>query len=184
VEPCAWYKVDDDAYIDSIVNSITDDWEASRVVYFKDHDSVPHDNSDRTSTQQPLPIKPDGTPLTQLLNIVAQLNRDTWNFDLDGTDDVDDATGLLKYEEGGQFVWHTDVTRIRPTRKLGFTLQLSSPEDYEGGELQFMKEPLQPEFKEKGALIVFPSWVWHQVTPVTKGTRLAVVGWVHGPSFQ
>ena len=184
VEPCAWYKVDDDSYIDAIVNSITDNWESSSIVYDNDHNSVPRTNSDRTSTQQPLPIKPDGTPLGQLLNIIDQLNYDTWNLDIDGTDDVDDHTGILKYEVGGQFVWHTDITRTRATRKLGFTLQLSSPEDYEGGELQFMNQPLQPQIKEKGVLTVFPSWVWHQITPVTKGTRLAVAGWVHGPMFQ
>jgi PKHD-type hydroxylase len=176
--------MDDDAYIDSIINSITEDWEDSSVVYNHDLNGVPYNNSDRTSTQQRLPVESDGKPLGQILNVIDQMNYDTWNFDLDGTDDVDDGTGIYKYEVGGQFIWHTDFTRVRPTRKLGFTLQLSSPEDYEGGELQFMQENAHPDIKERGVLTVFPSWVWHQITPVTKGTRLAVVGWVHGPTFK
>ena len=93
--------MDDDAYIDSIINSITEDWEDSSVVYNHDLNGVPYNNSDRTSTQQRLPVESDGKPLGQILNVIDQMNYDTWNFDLDGTDDVDDGTGIYKYEVGG-----------------------------------------------------------------------------------
>jgi len=33
-------------------------------------------------------------------------------------------------------------------------------------------------------MIFFPSYTLHEVTPVTKGTRYTLVGWVHGPAFK
>ena len=36
---------------------------------------------------------------------------------------------------------------------------------------------------EKYEIVFFPSWMPHMVTPVTKGTRKTLVGWVHGPDF-
>ena len=39
-----------------------------------------------------------------------------------------------------------------------------------------------PELK-KGAMILFPSFLLHKVSPVTKGTRNSLVGWVRGPNF-
>jgi PKHD-type hydroxylase len=37
--------------------------------------------------------------------------------------------------------------------------------------------------RARGAIIVFPAFFAHRVTAVTKGTRLALVGWIHGDSF-
>jgi PKHD-type hydroxylase len=174
--------MDDDAYIDSILKRTKGGWVDSTVVY--NNDSTPHNNSDRTSEQKILEIDQDGAPLIQILSLIDKVNQNTWNFDIHGTDDAKDAVAVYKYEVGGEFKWHYDFTHISPTRKLGFTLQLSSTDDYEGGDLEFMGEDFDPKNREKGALIIFPSWVWHQITPVTKGTRLSVVGWIHGPTFQ
>ena len=70
-----------------------------------------------------------------------------------------------------------------------FTLCLN--EDYEGGELEIAN--LNPKrinqnikFKDKfttGTIVTFPSFMWHKVHPVTKGTRKVLVGWVVGPPF-
>jgi len=70
-------------------------------------------------------------------------------------------------------------------RKLSFVVQLSDPDEYEGGELKlyYAKEPTVIQ-KEKGLIVFFPSYVLHEVTPVTKGTRRSLVGWVHGPCFK
>ena len=37
---------------------------------------------------------------------------------------------------------------------------------------------------EKGMITFFPSWLIHDVTPVTQGTRYSLVGWVNGPNFK
>jgi PKHD-type hydroxylase len=70
-------------------------------------------------------------------------------------------------------------------RKLSFTLQLSDPADYDGGELQLMnsKKPTIAS-REQGYVMVFPSYTLHEVTPVTRGTRYSLVSWVTGKPFK
>ena len=70
-------------------------------------------------------------------------------------------------------------------RKLSLVVQLSDPEDYEGGDLEIYTghEPLVVK-KKKGMTAFFPSYQLHGVTPVTKGTRYSLVVWVHGPAFR
>ena len=76
------------------------------------------------------------------------------------------------------------------TRKLSMTLTLNDGDEYEGGDLQFNrnspndKELLQNEHaRKKGTITVFPSFVYHIVTPVKKGTRYSLVAWVLGKPF-
>lgn len=77
------------------------------------------------------------------------------------------------------------------TRKLSVTISLNDPNEYEGGNLQFDLGPHRPdryhtctEIRPKGSVIVFPSHVHHQVTPVTSGTRYSLVCWNLGPPFK
>jgi len=68
---------------------------------------------------------------------------------------------------------------------LSLTIQLSSPDDYEGGELalQFKKDAeIMP--KELGKMVIFPSYILHEVRPVTKGTRYSLVAWITGKPFK
>jgi len=71
-------------------------------------------------------------------------------------------------------------------RKLSFSLQLSDPEDYEGGELEFLDNQDEPFFapKQKGTIVVFDSRVKHRVRKVTNGLRKSIVGWVVGPRWK
>ena len=79
-------------------------------------------------------------------------------------------------------------------RKLSVTVSLSDPEDYEGGVLEFdlrntgqinTSEIIKcKEILPKGSIVVFPSYTWHRVSPVTKGTRLSLVQWNLGPGFK
>ena len=81
--------------------------------------------------------------------------------------------------------WHQDFGGLL-SRKLSLVMQLSDPEEYEGGELQIMvggEKPISIN-KQKGLVVVFPSWAVHQVTPVTKGLRQSLVAWVSGPNFR
>ena len=94
---------------------------------------------------------------------------------------------ILKYEVGGHYEVHCDVGDAEShknisTRKLSFSFILN--EDYEGGDLEFPGLPNsyleEGVTLEKGDCIMFPSYFYHKVKPVTSGTRWALVGWVHG----
>jgi PKHD-type hydroxylase len=76
-------------------------------------------------------------------------------------------------------------------RKLSITINLNKPDEYEGGNLKFDFGPHAAgkrfheckEIRPQGSIIVFPSWLYHQVTPVTKGTRYSMVLWSLGQPF-
>lgn len=77
-------------------------------------------------------------------------------------------------------------------RKLSVTVNLTKPGEYEGGNLKFDFGPHSEgkrfheceEIRPRGSIIVFPSFLHHQVTPVTKGTRYSLVMWNCGRPFR
>jgi PKHD-type hydroxylase len=129
-----------------------------------------------------------GTPETYWLydrisQIARALNGQYFEFDLWGI--VDDLQYTL-YEGGGaHYGWHLDKGSLVSPRKLSLVLQLSEPDEYEGGYLQFMfeDEPVTCE-RKKGMIYAFPSWVLHRVTPVTGGIRRSLVVWIVGNKFR
>jgi PKHD-type hydroxylase len=120
----------------------------------------------------------------RLAHVAAKLNADFFNFDLTG---FNEALQLTNYHEArqGNYTWHQDFGNEGLSRKLSMVLQLSDPNEYEGGELQLLtaKEPTTIR-KKRGLITVFPAWTLHQVTPVVKGTRQTLVTWVSGPAFK
>ncbi len=85
-----------------------------------------------------------------------------------------------RYEQNMHYGPHIDEPFIQGVRTdLSFTLFLSEPDSYDGGELVIKRQDGDESIKlAKGALYLYPSTTIHHVTPVTKGTRLALVGWV------
>lgn len=81
---------------------------------------------------------------------------------------------------------------VNKVRKISVTINISPPESYDGGLLKFDFGPhstgeryhLCEEIKPRGSIIVFPSFVYHQVTPVTRGTRYSLVLWCLGKPFK
>ena len=118
-----------------------------------------------------------------LAHIVSTLNAEHFGFNLTG---LSEQLQLANYREDvkGTYGWHQDFGAPGVSRKMSLVLQLSDPEEYEGGQLQLLigKEPINIK-KKKGLIVVFPSWTVHQVTPVVKGTRQTLVTWVSGPAF-
>ena len=89
----------------------------------------------------------------------------------------------------GHYDWHVDVfwqTEVFYQRKLSFVMQLTDPSEYEGGvlELDEWQKPDPELLKKRGSIVIFPSFVKHRVTPVTKGTRQSLVGWMEGPLWR
>lgn len=114
---------------------------------------------------------------------VTTLNRQFFNFDLFG---LAEGFQFTRYDApNGKYGMHIDKTLNGPVRKLSLTIQLSSPEEYEGGELA-LQWGIEPEVmpKAQGKLVAFPSYVLHEVKPVTKGTRYSLVAWVTGKPFK
>ena len=124
-----------------------------------------------------------------------------WNFQWD----FSEACQFTKYNKGQYYDWHCDSWEgayNNPNnpqthgkiRKLSVTLSLSDEKEYKGGELEFDLRNKDPdkkrntmvckEIKPKGSLVVFPSFVWHRVNPVKKGTRYSLVIWNLGYPFQ
>lgn len=122
-----------------------------------------------------------------------------WNFEWDWSEPCQ----FTEYKKGQFYDWHCD-SYIEPynnpdnpntygkQRKLSMTISLSHPEEYKGGDLEFdfrnTDKGSQPkvceEIREKGSIVVFPSFIWHRVTPVTKGTRHSLVCWNLGYPFK
>ena len=122
-----------------------------------------------------------------------------WNFQWDWNED----SQFTIYEKDHYYGWHADqgVGALKhtskningKTRKLSLTLQLTDKTQYEGGDFQFswidtakkdlLKITTVDDVKDIGTIIVFPSFIWHQVLPVTKGKRESLVNWSVGKPF-
>jgi PKHD-type hydroxylase len=130
---------------------------------------------------------------------IHEANKNSgWNFQWD----YSETCQFTKYSKGQHYHWHcdsfldpfisNDPTTNGKIRKLSVTCSLSDPKDYSGGELEFQfrdtkdadAKRICTEILPKGSIVVFPSHVWHRVTPVTKGTRYSLVMWNLGYPFR
>jgi PKHD-type hydroxylase len=122
-----------------------------------------------------------------------------WNFQWDWNE----SSQFTIYEKGHYYGWHADQdpTLLKhsskningKTRKLSLTLQLTDKTEYEGGDFQFrwIKDGTKgslniitiDDAKDIGTIIIFPSFTWHQVLPITKGKRESLVNWSLGKPF-
>lgn len=86
---------------------------------------------------------------------------------------------LSRYEPGHAYGSHVDDALMGGMRSdVSFTLFLSGPESYDGGELVIEGASGDERIKlPAGALIAYPATSLHHVAPVTRGERLAAVGW-------
>jgi PKHD-type hydroxylase len=118
----------------------------------------------------------------RLTHIVSGANDARNNFQLTG---FLEPLQLTEYQApGSHYGWHQDSgAGSFSIRKLSVVVQLSSPESYEGGELEFFSAGTVQQ-KDRGTVYVFPSFEQHRVKPVTSGTRYSLVCWVSGPPFR
>ena len=84
-----------------------------------------------------------------------------------------------RYEGGMQYGSHVDDALMQGMRTdVSFTLFLSDPASYDGGELVIESASGEDAVKPAaGSLVGYPSTTLHHVSPVTRGERLAAVGW-------
>ena len=132
---------------------------------------------------------------------MANKNAD-WNFDWDWSE----SCQFTIYKKGQYYDWHCDswdkpYEKEGPDkgkiRKLSMTCQLTDGSEYKGGELEFDFRDYDPHMRDeskhriqckeilpKGSVVVFPSFVWHRVKPVTSGTRYSLVSWNLGWPYK
>lgn len=134
----------------------------------------------RSTLHQPIPGGASGPLASRIAERIFAINATHHGFDLWG---LEDPVHVLQYrgERRDHYIEHIDISPSSPLRKLSFTLLLSDPSEFVGGELELLwaEGP-----KEIGELVVFPSYLPHTVHPVTAGVRTVVVGWAIGPTFR
>jgi len=116
-----------------------------------------------------------------------RMNRDFFGFNVQNLHSLQFAEYDSEYQ--GEYKSHQDVfwCSTKPThRKISMVVQLSKPEDYEGGKLVLERVTygLPEDSINRGTVIAFPSFIYHRLEPVTKGKRYSLVGWFEGPKFQ
>ena len=145
-----------------------------------------------------------------LWHYVMMANRQNFLYDIEHVDR--NSLQYTVYNEGHFYGWHNDgglpicyqpvsngnqgsydeqtqdflSTTCEKVRKLSFSLLLSDPETYEGGNFQLIDENEKTYIapRQKGSIILFDSRARHRVTPVRKGTRKSIVGWTIGPRWK
>tara|TARA_B100000809_G_C15037844_1_gene494436 strand:+ start:125 stop:715 length:591 start_codon:yes stop_codon:yes gene_type:complete len=119
-----------------------------------------------------------------------------WRYNLTAAESVQ----LTRYSKGGHYTWHLDGLGSHNelfndpdnkflhnnTRKLSMTLLLN--DEFKGGDLQIRTMELEDTDKYtpklvQGSMIFFPSFIEHQITPITEGTRYSLVCWFLGTPF-
>lgn len=120
----------------------------------------------------------------KLTDAIIANNETFWNFELEKIERLQFT--YYSSEEKGTYHAHTDPIpwSIPHNRKLSVSIQLSDPNEYEGGDLLIHNGDVFSATKQKGMAIFFPSYTLHEVTPVTKGERYSLVVWVHGPNLR
>lgn len=134
---------------------------------------------------------PDFSELFQKVDYYCRLaNRNAFGLDLSWLPNLSFTT--YRAADGGKYTRHMDLFwedghRVAETdRKVSMVMQLSNPDDYEGGDLQLevRTAPDPAALRARGTMIFFPSFIYHRVTPITRGLRYSLVAWYEGPRFR
>jgi PKHD-type hydroxylase len=139
----------------------------------------------RITRTAPLTLRPEIKWLYDRMQaIVRKVNQQVYQFELQGFAEAFQYT-VYHGTEGGHYDWHIDWGPNLAQRKLSASVQLTDPSQYEGCDLEFHgARQIEVAPRDRGAVIVFPSFIQHRVTPCTKGTRKAIVAWTTGPQFK
>jgi PKHD-type hydroxylase len=119
----------------------------------------------------------------KITDVVLNLNERFFQFDIFG---LSEGLQFTNYKApSDRYGKHIDRSFNFLVRKLSLSIQLTDPKEYEGGELLLYESEKSTEMKkEQGTLILFPSYILHEVKPVTKGERNSLVAWVTGKQFK
>lgn len=121
--------------------------------------------------------------MAMAVKFFKQSNRDAFGVDIDYMPPLQ----FGEYTTGSKYDWHHDVNweGTGPyDRKLSLVIQLSDPSQYDGGDFEFQDVEQPVNFRTRGSVLIFPSYLPHRVTEVTRGVRNSLVGWIEGPRWR
>ncbi len=131
-----------------------------------------------------------------IADVVNNVNEKYFNYNLYALENL--QYSVYYGDENGHYDWHIDGLHkdtSKYIRKVSFSIGLNDPSEYEGGELQFFPQHYYDTNNQYGIEayggskllknegVFFNSVLVHRVSPVTKGVRKSLVGWVHGPEW-
>ena len=126
----------------------------------------------------------------RLDEVLVAMNNEYFQMNVWGYDEIQYSE--YREEDFGKYRWHMDTNvaseNLEPSggmRKLSMSLLLN--DDFEGGKFQMnLSSEEKPQTIEMaaGTLILFPSFIMHQITPVTKNIRKSLVLWLLGDKFK
>jgi len=142
----------------------------------------------RNSQIKWMPFSPETKWIYDKLGEMAMTaNSEMFQFDIHNMPENIQYTEYYGSNKG-HYDWHMDIGAdgFMKFRKISITVQLSSPDEYEGGDLQIWTGGQYPYTapRGKGNVVIFPSFMMHRVTPVTKGTRKSFVLWLGGGHYR
>lgn len=142
---------------------------------------TPDKNYRSTEIVWEIPMTPIGAVLQTYINAANQFAG--WNFRISHMENV--QIGRYSSDKSGFYDWHHDMDMPKDgnQRKLTAVMLLSDPKDYEGGRLEIKNIDPSRLLPAKGSIVVFPSYMLHRVTTVTKGIRYTAVAWMRGPTL-
>lgn len=98
---------------------------------------------------------------------------------------------VSKTAGGGHYGTHVDASQmvdifgLQMRTDISFTLFLSDPDTYDGGELSIQNETGSVDIKlPPGHIVFYNSGLLHEVKPVTRGERIACIGWVESMIYD
>ena len=142
------------------------------------------DTKTRTSHISWIPFKKMHEMYKQIEKTMKQTNDNHFGFD--GMQ-ITEMAQYTEYPEGGFYDWHVDndvnMQNEPPVRKISMTCLLSPENEFEGGDLELMKEGKSVKLKQ-GQAIFFASFIRHRVAPVIRGNRKSLVMWFGGTPFK
>ena len=186
----AWYGVIPPEKIDEIISESEKYPSTPSVMGPTQENSNKNHNYRRSDVSW---IPPADASSLFIANIIAhyafEANRNAFGFNLGNR--VNDIQYTKYYgSDQGFYNWHIDTffhgNSKAFDRKLSVVIQLTDPDEYEGGDFKFeshLEVPDPTELRKKGTVLVFPSYTQHMVEPVTKGERRSIVSWIEGPRF-
>ena len=180
----AWNKAIDEKICDEIVN---------RHKHFEKATTI-KESENKGARKNKVTFTNDEELYNLLRPYVNSANEQAgWNFDIEGAEGIQ----ISKYDKDDLYNWHIDGgsdihhQKNNYVRKLSLVMTLTDRKEYEGGEFEIDLGPhasnrnlVVDELNTKGGLVVMPSFLYHRVKPITKGTRHSLVMWTSGRPFK
>jgi len=158
---------------------------ANTALHYSKDDPAP--NVKKTAYVKPIKINHFSPALQPFLDTILHLNSFMFGFDLFQIHESQSINyNVYNAKNHGEYSWHSDGYKDSPSDIKLTAIANISEEKYEGGDFELFLNGSQivHEIRNPGTVIVFPGYIQHRVTPVTKGCRITISKWLMGPNWK